>query len=58
MLRFGMRVEIVAMSGTWSEVSRESEERVEVGNIEFQAWLIRTRSSRTRVGTALRLDQV
>jgi hypothetical protein len=58
MLRFGIRVEIVAMSGTWSEVSRDSEERVEVGNIKFQVWLMRTRSSRTRVGDALRFDQV
>jgi hypothetical protein len=53
-----MIVEIVATRGTWSEVSRVSKERVEEGNTPFQAVLMKTRSSLTRVGIALRLDQV
>jgi hypothetical protein len=51
-------VEIVAIRGTWSEVSRVREAREEEGKAAFQAWLMNMRSSQTRVGVSLRFDQV
>jgi hypothetical protein len=54
----GMSDEIVARSGTWSEVSRVREDREEEGKEEFQALLIRTLSSLISMGESLRLDQV
>jgi hypothetical protein len=58
MVERGMSDEIVARSGTWSEVSRVREDREEEGKEEFQALLIRTLSSLISVGESLRLDQV
>jgi hypothetical protein len=58
MVERGMSDEIVARSGTWSEVLRVREDREEEGKEEFQALLIRTLSSLISVGESLQLDQV
>ena len=53
-----MEEDIVATSGTWSEVSREKEVREEEGNIVLAALLKKNLSSLTKVGDERRLDQV
>jgi hypothetical protein len=55
---FGMTEEIWIFRGTWSEVVRVRDERMESGRIESQARLMNARSIRSRVGLILRLDQV
>jgi hypothetical protein len=55
---FGMTEEIWIFRGTWSEVVRVRDERMESGRIESQARLMNARSIHSRVGLILRLDQV
>ena len=54
----GAAEEIDATRGTWSDVERVKDERVEVGNLASHDTLTRTRSSRARIGEDWRLDHV
>jgi hypothetical protein len=57
-LLLGALVEVERWRGTWSEVGRQEEVRVESGRAKLHSGLTKTLSRRARIGGSCWLDQV